>query len=84
MRRNIKNDKVLRAITIGLATMIAATSMPMNVYAESESNTEDPGTEASGTEGGEQTTPASEPTPKEAVEAMDVTDDEIQDGRAHV
>ena len=79
MRRNIKNDKVLRAITIGLATMIAATSMPMNVYAESESNTEDPGTEASGTEGGEQTTPASEPTPKEAVEAMNVTDDEIQE-----
>ena len=34
MKRNVKNDKVLRAITIGLATMIAATSMPMNVYAD--------------------------------------------------
>ena len=34
MRKNIKNDKVLRAITIGLATMIAATSAPLNVYAD--------------------------------------------------
>lgn len=32
-RKNIKNDKVLRAITIGLSTMIAATSAPLNVYA---------------------------------------------------
>ena len=34
MRRNIKNDKVLRAITIGLATMIAATSAPVTVLAD--------------------------------------------------
>ena len=34
MKRNVKNDKVLRAITIGLATMIAATSMPITVSAE--------------------------------------------------
>lgn len=33
-RKDIKNDKVLRAITIGLATMIAATSAPLNVYAD--------------------------------------------------
>lgn len=35
MRRNIKNDKVLRAITIGLATMIAVTSSPITVLADS-------------------------------------------------
>ena len=34
MKRNVKNDKVVRAITIGLAAMIAATSMPMNVLAD--------------------------------------------------
>lgn len=34
MRKNIKNDKVLRAIAIGLATMIAMTSTPVTVSAE--------------------------------------------------
>ena len=34
MKRNVKNDKVVRAITIGLAAMIAATSVPMNVLAD--------------------------------------------------
>ena len=34
MRRNIKNDKVIKAITIGLATMIAATSAPVGVLAD--------------------------------------------------
>ncbi len=34
MRKNVKNDKVLRAITIGLATMIAATSAPVTVLAD--------------------------------------------------
>ena len=38
-RKNIKNDKVLRAITIGLATMIAATSAPVNVYAGEDDTT---------------------------------------------
>ncbi len=33
MRRNIKNDKVIKAITIGLATMIAATSAPVDALA---------------------------------------------------
>ena len=34
MRRNIKNVKVIKAITIGLATMIAATSAPLDVLAD--------------------------------------------------
>ena len=34
MKRNIKNEKVIRAISIGLAAMIAATSVPMNVLAD--------------------------------------------------
>ncbi len=33
MKRTVKNEKVLRAITIGLATMIAASSAPVNVFA---------------------------------------------------
>ncbi len=42
MKRNVKNDKVLRAITIGLATMIAATSMPTNVWADGEGDPQEP------------------------------------------
>ena len=34
MRKNVKNDKVLRAISIGLATMIAVTSTPVSVFAD--------------------------------------------------
>ncbi len=34
MKRNVKNEKVLRAISIGLATMIAVTSTPITVFAE--------------------------------------------------
>ena len=57
MRKNIKNDKVLRAITIGLATMIAATSIPTNVFAEegegnSGGNDNETTSQSSGEEGG--------------------------------
>lgn len=56
-RKDIKNDKVLRAITIGLATMIAATSAPLNVYAAEDQQSGDD-VEAGGGEqnngGGEQ------------------------------
>ena len=48
MRKNVKNDKVLRAITIGLATMIAATSAPVTAFAE----------EAEGAEGSANSAPA--------------------------
>lgn len=40
MKKNIKNEKVIRAITIGLATMIAATSTPMTVFADEADPTE--------------------------------------------
>lgn len=40
MRRNVKNDKVLRAMAIGLATMIAATSTPVAVFAGENENAE--------------------------------------------
>ena len=33
MKRNIKNDKIIKAMTIGLAAMIASTSAPVNVFA---------------------------------------------------
>lgn len=57
MRRNIKNDKVLRAITIGLATMIAVTSTPLTVFAgEGDEAGEDGGEVAGSTTTG--TTPA--------------------------
>ncbi len=59
MKRNVKNDKVLRAITIGLATMIAATSAPMTVLAtEGEGGSENSG----------ETTPT--PTPCEETESI--------------
>ena len=48
MKRNVKNDKVIKAMTIGLAAMIAATSMPMNVYADDDI----PEESGSGEEGG--------------------------------
>ena len=56
MRRNVKNDKVLRAITIGLATMIAVTSTPVTVLAEGNSETNDntnvtPGTDTPNPDG---------------------------------
>ena len=38
MRKNVKNDKVLKAITIGLAAMIAATSVPVTVLADDTTN----------------------------------------------
>ncbi len=50
MRRNVKNDKVLRAITIGLATMIAVTSAPVTAFASE--NGEGGTTEGETTEGG--------------------------------
>lgn len=34
MKKNVKNDKVIRAITIGISAMMAATSMPTVVFAE--------------------------------------------------
>ncbi len=40
MRKNIKNDKVIKAITIGLASMIAVTSSPVSVLAEDEAQAE--------------------------------------------
>ena len=43
MKRTVKNKKVIQAITIGLAAMIAMTSVPTPVYADDEvitSNTE--------------------------------------------
>ncbi len=54
MRRNVKNDKVLRAISIGLATMIAVSSTPVNVFAEGGenggTNQEQPGSQTSVTD----------------------------------
>ncbi len=38
MRREVKNKKVLSAITIGLAAVIASTSIPMDVYAAVETD----------------------------------------------
>ncbi len=43
MKRNVKNDKVIKAMTIGLAAMIAATSAPVNVYADEPADNVDQG-----------------------------------------
>ncbi len=62
MRREVKNDKVLKAITIGLAAMIAVTSAPVTVLAEDD-------TTGGGTNGttGEQAAPGTNeiPAPQE-------------------
>ena len=53
MRKNIKNDKVIKAITIGLATMVAATSVPVSVLAEEGDAPEEPAVESSSEESSE-------------------------------
>lgn len=84
MRRNIKNDKVIKAITIGLATMIAATSVPTNVYAEGEEQ-ETTGTEQGGGSGTEATsTPStSEQVASEVSSAQESVSDAISVAEAY-
>lgn len=81
-RKNIKNDKVLRAITIGLATMIAATSAPLNVYAEEAATADGAGGENAGGGSGDTTSqqPASsvETEPEESVPEAVVTEEEVK------
>ncbi len=50
MRKNIKNDKVIKALTIGLATMIAATSVPTGVFAEEGEPQAEPAAQSSNEE----------------------------------
>ncbi|MBQ8667075.1 MAG: hypothetical protein IJ526_09445 [Lachnospiraceae bacterium] len=59
MRKNIKNDKVIKAITIGLAAMIAATSVPTSVYAD-EAEGADNSTSQSESSSSESTSESSE------------------------
>lgn len=47
MKKNVKNDKVLRAITIGLATMISASSSTVTVFAEEGDGESSSSTESS-------------------------------------
>ena len=46
MRKNIKNDKVIKAITIGLATMITATSAPVSILADEVDGQAEPAAQA--------------------------------------
>ncbi|MBO4414806.1 MAG: hypothetical protein J5824_02350, partial [Lachnospiraceae bacterium] len=79
MRRNVKNDKVLRAIAIGLATMIAVTSTPVTVFAsepgetgeiaEGESDPSNPGNP------GEQDTPTVDEVAAAAAQAVKDAED---------
>ena len=74
MRKSVKNDKVIKAITIGLATMIAATSMPMNVYAEdAPAPVEDPEVE----EDAGQVEETHEEVESVQVEANDVSSEDV-------
>lgn len=63
MRKNTKNEKVIRAITIALATMITFTASPVTALAdegaEADNNTNTSGSESSGEETAtEETAPA--------------------------
>lgn len=86
-RKNIKNDKVLRAITIGLATMIAATSAPLDVLAneetseENKTGEEETDTTTSNSEFSESSTDISEAAPAcdDAVEYSGTEEDQAQD-----
>ena len=82
MKRNVKNDKVLKAITIGLATMIAATSMPMNVYAEDEVSADpsEPVVENSDEDQAEET---HEEVESVQVEANDVGSEDVGDAQIY-
>ncbi len=63
MRKNVRNDKVVRAITIGLATMIAATSMPVTAFANDEAPAAEAPAEAPAPAAAE--APAETPAPAE-------------------
>lgn len=65
MKRKVMNDKVIKAMTIGLATMIAASSVPVNVLAE---EAEDNNTE----------TPADAEEIAEAAEADDMSEQQVE------
>ena len=69
MKRNVKNDKVLRAITIGLATMIAATSAPVTVLADTAEPTNGVGTTPETTPPGLNQQPSDIDEAQESVEA---------------
>lgn len=72
MRREVKNKKVLSAITIGLATVIASTSIPMDVYAAVETE----GPAQTSTEGSDSSETGSETSGSEANDAA-ITADEV-------
>jgi len=79
MKRNIKNEKVLRAISIGLATMIAVTSTPITVFAEEEGTqqTAESGSEQSEGDGQTSENEASEPSEEVTVEKIESIESDI-------
>ncbi len=83
MRKNIKNDKVLRAITIALATMVTVSASPVNVFADENA---EPDNDTNTSESSEETSSSSEESQSEETstvsEAADVceTAEAIIDG----
>ncbi len=53
-RKDIKKDKVLKAITIGLATMLAVSSTPLTAFAEENEGSTEPSSNESGSGGGQE------------------------------
>ena len=77
MKRNTRNEKVLRAIAIGLATMIAATGSPLTVLAGEG--------EGGGSEGENNLTTASPTAETDAVaQQVDNASEEVKDEKIHM
>lgn len=81
MRRNVKNEKVLRAITIGLATVLSVTSTPMTAFAAVGDEGQTSGSESTGTT--EATQSQSEQTPTVVSASLDaVNSEKLAENRA--
>jgi len=65
MKKNIKNDKVLRAITIALATMITVTASPVTVLADENAEPDNDTNTSESEESGEETSASEEQSQSE-------------------
>lgn len=73
MRKEVKNDKVLRAIAVGIAAMMATSAIPTTVLANENPDTpEAPPTEAPETSGQETTSESSESSVTETASISEI------------
>ncbi|MBE5848812.1 MAG: hypothetical protein E7298_01420 [Lachnospiraceae bacterium] len=79
MRKNVKNDKVIKAITIGLAAMIAVTSAPITAYAyETDTDTDNNTNETSGENTSSEQSESSQNESQSASEASEIIESAVE------